>query len=167
MKNKRILLIAIAIIVLMSVVMGALVACNINFNIDKGNDNKNNGSNNDGNDENDKKINIVITLMDNEQLVTTEKAYLGDVLKDLKAEGLIQLEYQDSTFGMFITSINGLTLKSNEFVGIYLSSDDPANADLLIPTVTKDDITYYSSTKGADTLPIIDGVKYYLTVVVF
>lgn len=167
MKNKRILLIAITIIVLMSVVMGALVACNINFNIDKGNDNKNNGSNNDGNDENDKKINIVVTLMDNVQVVTTKKAYLGDVLKDLKAEGLIQLEYQDSTFGMFITSINGLTLKSNEFVGIYISSDDPANADLLIPTVTKDDITYYSSNKGADTLPIIDGVKYYLTVVVF
>lgn len=147
MKNKRILLIAIAIIVLMSVVMGALVAC----------------KNND--DASTKKI--TVTLMDNEQLVTTKKAYLGDVLKDLKAEGLIQLEYQDSTFGMFITSINGLTLKSNEFVGIYLSSDDPANADLLIPTVTKDDITYYSSNKGADTLPIIDGVKYYLTVVVF
>lgn len=147
MKNKRILLIAIAIIVLMSVVMGALVAC----------------KNND--DASTKKI--TVTLMDNEQLVTTKKAYLGDVLKDLKAEGLIKLEYQDSTFGMFITSINGLTLKSNEFVGIYLSSDDPANADLLIPTVTKDDITYYSSNKGADTLPIIDGVKYYLTVVVF
>lgn len=147
MKNKRILLIGIAIIVLMSVVMGALVAC----------------KNND--DASTKKI--TVTLMDNEQLVTTKKTYLGDVLKDLKAEGLIQLEYQDSTFGMFITSINGLTLKSNEFVGIYISSDDPANADLLIPTVTKDDITYYSSTKGADTLPIIDGVKYYLTVVVF
>lgn len=147
MKNKRILLIAIAIIVLMSVVMGTLVAC----------------KNND--DASTKKI--TVTLMDNEQLVTTKKAYLGDVLKDLKAEGLIKLEYQDSTFGMFITSINGLTLKSNEFVGIYLSSDDPANADLLIPTVTKDDITYYSSNKGADTLPIIDGVKYYLTVVVF
>lgn len=147
MKNKRILLIAIAIIVLMSVVMGTLVAC----------------KNND--DASTKKI--TVTLMDNEQLVTTKKAYLGDVLKDLKAEGLIKLEYQDSTFGMFITSINGLTLKSNEFVGIYLSSDDPANADLLIPTVTKDDITYYSSNKGADTLPIIDGVNYYLTVVVF
>lgn len=147
MKNKRILLIAIVIIVLMSVVMGALVAC----------------KNND--DASTKKI--TVTLMDNEQLVTTKKAYLGDVLKDLKAEGLIKLEYQDSTFGMFITSINGLTLKSNEFVGIYLSSDDPANADLLIPTVTKDDITYYSSNKGADTLPIIDGVNYYLTVVVF
>lgn len=171
MKNKRILLIAIAIIVLMSVVMGTLVACNINLNIDSdkenNNDNKQDNNNDNSNNDADKNIKIVVTLMDNEQIVTTERAFLGDVLKDLKAAGLIQLEYQDSTYGMFITSINGLTLKSNEFVGIYLSSDDPANADLLFPTVIKDDVTYYSSNKGADTLPIIDGVKYYLTVVVF
>lgn len=177
MKNKRILLIAIAIIVLMSVVMSALVACNLNVRIDNNNDNNNNNeitddnnnndSNNDGNVETDNNINIVVTLIDNEQNVTTEKTFLGDVLKDLKAKGLIQIEYQNSSFGMFITSINGLTLKSNEFVCIYLSSDDPTNADLLMPTVTKDGITYYSANKGADTLPIIDGVKYYLAVATF
>lgn len=174
MKNKRILLIAIAIIVLMSVVMGALVACNLNIKIDNNNDkNNDNGTTDDSNNNNDSngdvesKINITVTLIDNEQAVSTEKAFLGDVLKDLKAAGLIQLEYQDSSFGMFITSINGLTLKSNEFVCIYLSSDDPTNADLLMPTVTKDGITYYSANKGADTLPIIDGVKYYLAIATF
>lgn len=174
MKNKRILLIAIAIIVLMSVVMGALVACNLNIKIDNNNDkNNDNGTTDDSNNNNDSngdvesKINITVTLMDNEQAVSTEKAFLGDVLKDLKAAGLIQLEYQDSSFGMFITSINGLTLKSNEFVCIYLSSDDPTNADLLMPTVTKDGITYYSANKGAGTLPIIDGVKYYLAIATF
>lgn len=186
MKNKRILLIAIAIIVLMSVVMGALVACNFNVKIDNSNDNNvdngitddsnnnnDNGTTDDSNNNNDNngdvesKINITVALIDNEQIVTTEKAFLGDVLKDLKAAGLIQLEYQDSSFGMFITSINGLTLKSNEFVCIYLSSDDPTNADLLMPTVTKDGITYYSANKGADTLPIIDDVKYYLAIATF
>lgn len=174
MKNKRILLIAIAIIVLMSVVMGTLVACNLNIKIDNNNDkNNDNGTTDDSNNNNDSngdvesKINITVTLMDNEQAVSTEKAFLGDVLKDLKAAGLIQLEYQDSSFGMFITSINGLTLKSNEFVCIYLSSDDPTNADLLMPTVTKNGITYYSANKGADTLPVIDGVKYYLAIATF
>lgn len=147
MKNKRILIVTIAVIVLMSVVMGALVACN-------------------NNDDTSTKT-ITVTLMDNVQTVTTEKAFLGDVLKDLKASGLIKFEYQDSTFGMFITSINDMTLASNEFVGIYLSADDPTNADLLIPTVTVGDTIYYSANKGADTLPIINGVKYYLTVVVF
>lgn len=147
MKNKRILLIAVVVIALLSIVMGALVACN----------------NND--DTSTKKV--TITLMDNERIVTTDKAYLGDVLKDLKTAGLIKFEYQDSAYGMFITSINDKTLASNEFVGIYLSSDDPKNADLLIPTVNVGGTTYYSANKGADTLPIIDGVKYYLTVVVF
>lgn len=173
MKNKRILLIAIAIIVLMTVVMGTLVACNLNVNIDNKNDNNvDNGITDDSNNNNDNenngniesKISITVTLMDNKQIVTTERAFLGDVLKDLKAEGLIQLEYQKSAYGMFITSINGLTLKPNEFVGIYLSSDDPENADLLMPTVTKNGITYYSANKGADTLPIIDGMKYYLAI---
>lgn len=147
MKNKRILLIAVIVIALISIVMGTLVACN----------------NND--DTSTKKV--TITLMDNERIVTTDKAYLGDVLKDLKTAGLIKFEYQDSAYGMFITSINDKTLASNEFVGIYLSSDDPKNADLLIPTINVGGIAYYSANKGADTLPIIDGVKYYLTVVVF
>lgn len=173
MKNKRILLIAIAIIVLMSVVMGTLVACNLNVKIDNNNNNNvdngitddsNNNNDNENNGDIESKISITVTLIDNKQIVTTERAFLGDVLKDLKAEGLIQLEYQKSAYGMFITSINGLTLKSNEFVGIYLSSDDPENADLLMPTVTKNGITYYSSNKGADTLPIIDGMKYYLAI---
>lgn len=184
MKNKRILLIAIAIIVLMTVVMGTLVACNFNVNIDNKNDNNvdngitddsnnnndngiiddNNNNDNENNGDIESKISITVTLMDNKQIVTTERAFLGDVLKDLKAEGLIQLEYQKSAYGMFITSINGLTLKPNEFVGIYLSSDDPENADLLMPTVTKNGITYYSANKGADTLPIIDGMKYYLAI---
>lgn len=182
MKNKRVLLIAIAIIVLMSVVMGTLVACNFNVKIDNNNDNNvdngitddsnnnnDNGiiddnTNNDNNGDIESKINIIVTLMDNEQIVATERAFLGDVLKDLKSKGLIQLEYQKSAYGMFITSINGLTLKPNEFVGIYLSSDDPENADLLMPTVTKNGITYYSANKGADTLPIIDGMKYYLAI---
>lgn len=144
MKNKRVLLIAIAIIVLMSVVMGALVAC-------------------DGNDDTSTKK-ITVTLMDNEQTVTTEKAFLGDVLKDLKAAGLIDFEYENSQYGMFITSICGITPKINEFVGVYLSSDDPENAYLLAPPVTKNGITYYSAGKGADTLPIIDGMKYYLVI---
>lgn len=147
MKNKRIFLIAVIVIALLSIVMGTLVACN----------------NND--DTSTKKV--TITLMDNERIVTTDKAYLGDVLKDLKTAGLIKFEYQDSAYGMFITSINDKTLASNEFVGIYLSSDNPDYADLLIPTVTVGGTTYYSANKGADTLPIIDGVKYYLTVVVF
>lgn len=182
MKNKRVLLIAIAIIVLMSVVMGTLVACNFNVKIDNNNDNNvdngitddsnnnnDNGiiddnTNNDNNGDIESKINIIVTLMDNEQIVATERAFLGDVLKDLKSKGLIQIEYQKSAYGMFITSINGLTLKSNEFVCIYLSSDDPENADLLMPTVTKNGITYYSANKGADTLPIIDGIKYYLAI---
>lgn len=147
MKNKRLLLIAVIVIALLSIVMGALVAC-------------------DNNDDTSTKK-VTITLMDNERIVTTNKPYLGDVLKDLKTAGLIKFEYQDSAYGMFITSINDKTLASNEFVGIYLSSDDPKNADLLIPTVTVDGIAYYSANKGADTLPIIDGVKYYLTIVAF
>lgn len=147
MKNKRILLIAVIVIALLSIVMGALVACN-------------------DNDDTSTK-DITVTLMENELTVTTDKAYLGDVLKDLKASGLIKFEYQDGAYGMFITSINDKTLASNEFVSIYLSSDNPDNADLLIPTVTVGDTTYYCANKGADTLPIIDGVKYYLTVVVF
>lgn len=147
MKNKRLLLIAVIAIALISIVMGALVAC-------------------DNNDDTSTKK-VIITLMDNERIVTTNKPYLGDVLKDLKTAGLIKFEYQDSAYGMFITSINDKTLASNEFVGIYLSSDDPKNADLLIPTVTVDGTTYYSANKGADTLPIIDGVKYYLTIVAF
>lgn len=147
MKNKRILLIAVIVIALLSIVMGALVAC-------------------DNNDDTSTKK-VTITLMDNERIVTTNKPYLGDVLKDLKTAGLIKFEYQDSAYGMFITSINDKTLASNEFVSIYLSSDDPKNADLLIPTVTVGGTTYYSANKGADTLPIIDGVKYYLTIVAF
>lgn len=147
MKNKRILLIAVIIIALLSIVMGMLVACN-------------------DNDDTSTK-NITVTLMDNEQTVTTDKAYLGDVLKDLKASGLIKFEYQDGAYGMFITSINGKKLASNEFVAIYLSSDNPDYADQLIPTITIGDTTYYSATKGADTLPIIDGIKYYLTVLSF
>lgn len=144
MKNKRILLIAVIIIALLSIVMGALVACN-------------------DNDDTSTKT-VTVTLMDNEQTVTTDKAYLGDVLKDLKSKGLVEFEYENSQFGMFITSICGITPAINEFVGVYLSSDDPENAYLLAPPITKNDVTYYSAGKGVDTLPIIDGMKYYLVI---
>lgn len=144
MKNKRILLIAVIIIALLSIVMGALVACN-------------------DNDDTSTKT-VTVTLMDNEQTVTTDKAYLGDVLKDLKSKGLVEFEYENSQFGMFITSICGITPAINEFVGVYLSSDDPENAYLLAPPITKNDVTYYSAGKGVDTLPIIDGMKYYLII---
>ena len=160
--NKRILLVAL-ILVMVSALCVTFVACG------RGNDNPGKSRtvySGDGDN--------------NSYSVTTNQAYLMDVLKEMKNNGIIDvLETEDSAYGAFIKSIGSLNPGANEFCSVWHSLDKfelkSVYADYYASyehgqkieeegTVffgTKiGDKTLYLSTVGVSTLPVKDGACY-------
>lgn len=82
-------------------------------------------------DNNQKEITITIIQGDDElfnQVVTTNAGTLADLLKEMKADGSIQLEYTTSAFGMYIIGMGVDTLYSEEPANnIYWVYSSPNN----------------------------------------
>lgn len=90
-----------------------------------------------------------------------EEATVGQVLRKLKTEGKLTLDANESEWGLYINGIGSLTADSgkNEFIAFLSSSTDVTHAGSLIP-VEKDGVNYFSTNKGVDDMPLLDGITY-------
>ena len=92
---------------------------------------------------------------------TKEDVSLGDVLQNLKKSGKIQFEATNGSYGLFITSVNGITAGENEFWAVYttLKGVEYSIDDY---TYTYEETVCYSAITGVDGLPMIAGNLYVL-----
>lgn len=80
----------------------------------------------------------------------TEETTLAGLLKELKTAQKISLEYTESTYGMYITSVAGHTNVGNEAVFIYVKKSGESN--------------FTAAVTGADGITLEKGATYKLSV---
>jgi len=70
-----------------------------------------------GQDKGDKEVQIIMKVENNtiyDKTVDTNAGTLADLLKEMKEDKEIQMEYEDSGFGMFITGLGSDEIYSND-----------------------------------------------------
>ena len=101
-----------------------------------------------------------------EMSVSGDFKFLADVLQKLKSEKGLTLEFD--AYGM-VAEIG--TVKpaagTNEFICVYLNSEDLAYVDPLWGTVEVNGATYNSTSKGIGEMPVIDGFVFVFKVSVY
>lgn len=100
--------------------------------------------------------------------VKTYQNYLAGLLSELQLRGKITYDSEPSTYGTFIKSINNVVPQgTSESVGIYHDIDDVTlradQGEWPMPNKEYGGKEYYSSSVGADSLPLKDGHAYLLT----
>ena len=100
--------------------------------------------------------------------VKTYQNYLSGLLSELQLRGKITYDSEPSTYGTFIKSINNVVPQStSESVGIYHDIDDVTlradKSEWPMPNKEYGGKEYYSSSVGADSLPLREGHTYFLT----
>lgn len=163
MKNSKKIALVALILIILAVLCFTFVACD------------------SGNDDSEKSITVYIGDGENNSYsVTTNQAYLMDVLKEMKNNGIIDvLETEDSAYGAFIKSIGSLNPGANEFCSVWHSLDKfelkSVYADYYASYEHGQKIeeegtvffgtkignkTLYLSTVGVSSLPVKDGACY-------
>lgn len=98
---------------------------------------------------------------------TKTNVSFGDVLLDLKESGKIQFEASNGDYGLYITSVNGITCDPTcEFWAVYTSLtvyEGVSYSNTDYGTFTYGDKVLPSASVGVDGLPMIEGNLYILT----
>lgn len=100
--------------------------------------------------------------------VKTYQNYLAGLLSELQLRGKITYDSEAGAYGTFIKSINNVVpSNTSESVGIYHDIDDVTlradQSEWPMPNKEYGGKTYYSSSVGADSLPLKEGHAYFLT----
>ena len=95
-------------------------------------------------------------------IITPSEDFVGKTLKDcmddLKTRGELDFTEQDSEFGAFINSVNGIANTSSTYWMLY--TDDAENSNDAWGTIEYDGTTYASASLGASSLVIAKGCIY-------
>lgn len=97
----------------------------------------------------------------------TNAEYLVDVLNELKAEEKITYTSTESTYGAYLTEINGLCEASNIYIAILTTITEQQDVTTYAVKREYNDIEYISSISGVTSLPIIDGAGYLIALDIF
>lgn len=95
----------------------------------------------------------------------TDAEYLIDVLVEMKEAEKITYTLTESTYGAYLTEINGILEANGQYV--YLFSTVAEQQDITEWKVTKNynDTVFVSVIYGASTLEVIDGAGYMIALV--
>lgn len=120
-----------------------------------------------GYEENDAIKNIKIYIGDDEPLtVATKENKVFYVLSDLVEENKIAaFAFSGGSYGAFITKLNDLYYDASHYISVYHSIND-ANLKMAdyatgAESFEHKGVTFFYSSVGVSSLPIVDGASYY------
>lgn len=130
-----------------------------------------------GYEANDLEKNIKIYIGDDDPIsVTTKENKVFYVLSDLVEDGSVSaFAFQGGSYGAFITKLNDLYYDTTHYISVFHTIDD-ANYKTLNGTYDADwnftptggyqtleykGVTFFYSSVGVSSLPIVDGASYY------
>jgi hypothetical protein len=108
----------------------------------------------------------VIVVADSSVMEISEKTTFKDYLDALKTKGDIDFEGYESSYGFYITSINGTAESTTDktywavFVDFTQLDNDSTIYATDYQTVTYKDKTLYSASYGVSGLPCVEGHTY-------
>jgi cephalosporin-C deacetylase-like acetyl esterase len=98
-------------------------------------------------------------------LYKTDAEYLVDVLIELKEDGKITYTAKDSTYGAFLTEINGISPAIDNYICIFTTVSEFQDITDWKVEKSYEEATYVSAIFGINDLKIIDGAGYMITLV--
>lgn len=109
---------------------------------------------------------IVVNAEGAETVITddTDCEYVADWLIELNTEKKITLAYENTQYGMNVTSLNGITVGSatSSYFAFYSDDADNAADSEYIANFVRGEITYKPALLGQSSMPVKNGKTYVL-----
>lgn len=119
-------------------------------------------------DSGEKTITLVIGEGDNQKVfeaLKTNGNYLVDALDELVSEGKLTYTSTDSSYGAYLTEINGITPSNDNYIGILTTVSEQQDITDWKVVKSYDNVDYVSAIYGISDLELIDGAKYMIALV--
>ena len=116
------------------------------------------------NPKSDEVENVIITI-DAQKYEITETTTLNDYMNYLEIDGELSFTTSSSTYGLFITSVNGVKngVGSNPCWMIYTDDANYVDTSDWATSITEGEKTYVSATMGISGIIVSDGCTYVLS----
>lgn len=114
---------------------------------------------------------VTVTIYIGEQKFENIKGYsnenLFNHLLTICEANKLAINYTGTSFGAFLNEIGSLKASGTQFISIFTSDVDSKDLTEYCTTITKNEVTLYTSGLGASNLKLIDGGVYAFELVTF